>query len=444
MRPVTAQIRTILGSHSQSGRVVVNENTGAGRDIDGSRPFSRSRPEGGKVSVVIPCYNQARVLGEAIESVLCQGYPDLEIIVVDDGSEDSTEEVASGYTKKDPRVRLIRQDNKGLAAARNRGSSEAGGKYVVFLDSDDRLVLEALEVGVRELEAHPGCAFVSGICRKITADGSIVPEWEQFRVRDDPYLELLRSCPVYVPAVMYRRSVFDAVGGFDTSYKAAEDYDLYYRILERFPVYCHDTLVAEIRRHEANMTRDRTLMLKYNMAALRSQRKRVKEDARYKAAYKAGERLWRDWHGAPVVNQVRTHLQEGRWWQGLAGMLALLRYYPQGILLVANRGVERERVARRLRQQQRELETHRYKLQQLRKLNERAAQDGDRREKALRSAMKEERQKIRHHKGRVKHLASRMEKLSQRRGRTLALSNSWESLKFRLGLSTRGQRDHRH
>src|SRR5215203_1775138 len=156
MRPVTAQIRTILGSHSESGRVVVNENTGAGRDIDGSRPFSRSRPDGGRVSVVIPCYNQARFLGEAIQSVLCQGYPDLEIIVVDDGSEDSTEEVASGYTKKDPRVRLIRQDNKGLAAARNRGLSEAGGEYVVFLDSDDRLVLEALEVGVRELESHPG------------------------------------------------------------------------------------------------------------------------------------------------------------------------------------------------------------------------------------------------------------------------------------------------
>src|SRR5215203_5803703 len=396
----------------------MNEYTGATSGIDGSRPFSSSRPEGGKVSVVIPCYNQARFLGEAIRSVLCQGYTDLEIIVVDDGSEDGTEEVASGYAKEDPRVRLIRQENRGLAAARNRGLAEAGGEYVVFLDS--------------------------GICRKITADGSIVPGWEQFRVRDDPYLELLRSCPVYVPAVMYRRSVFDAVGTFDTSYRAAEDYDLYYRILERFPVYCHDTLVAEIRRHEANMTRDRTLMLKYNMAALRSQRKRVKEDARYKAAYKAGERLWRDWHGAPVVNQVRTYLQEGRWWQGLAGMLALLRYYPQGILLVANRGVERERVARRLRRQQRELETHRYKLQQLRKLNERAAQDGDRREKGLQSAMKEERQKIRHHKGRVKHLASRMEKLSQRRGRTVALSNSWESLKFRLGLSTRGQRDHRH
>src|SRR5215211_5128611 len=387
----------------------MNENTGAARDIDGSRPFSGSRPEGGKVSVVIPCYNQARFLGEAIQSVLCQGYTDLEIIVVDDGSNDGTEEVASGYAREDPRVRLIRQENSGLAATRNRGLAEAGGEYVVFLDSDDRLVSGALEVGVR----------------------------------DDPYLELLRCCPVYVPAVMYRRSVFDAVGDFDTSYKAAEDYDLYYRILERFSVYCHDTVVAEIRRHEANMTRDRTLMLKYNMAALRSQRKRVKKDARYKDAYKAGERLWRDWHGAPVVNQVRTHLQEGRWWQGLAGMLALLRYYPQGILLVANRGVERERVARRLRHQQRELETHRYKLQQLslqqlRKLSESAAEDGVRQEKDLRSAMREERRKIRHHKERVRHLASRLEKLNQRGRHTSTLRKGWKSLKDRLSLLARG------
>src|SRR5215216_6363380 len=418
----------------------MSENAGAARDIDGSRPFSSSRPEGGKVSVVIPCYNQARFLGEAIRSVLCQGYTDLEIIVVDDGSEDGTEEVASGYAKEDPRVRLIKQENRGLAAARNRGLAEAGGEYVVFLDSDDRLVSGALEVGVRELEAHPGCAFVSGICRKITADGSIVPGWEQFRVRDDPYLELLRSCPVYVPAVMYRRFVFEAVGNFDTSFKAAEDYDLYYRVLERFPVYCHDTLVAEIRRHEANMTHDRTLMLKYNMAALRSQRKRVKEDARYKGAYKAGERLWRDWHGAPVANQVRAHLREGGWWQGLDGMLALLRYYPQGILLVANRGVERERVARRLRHQQRELETHRYKLQRLRKPNIRSADDGVQQEKFLRSAMKEERRKIQHHKKRLKRLALRMEKLNQRGRHTDALRKGWKSLRNRLSLSARGDR----
>jgi glycosyltransferase involved in cell wall biosynthesis len=408
----------------------VNENTGAATDIGGARPYTRSRPEGGKVSIVIPCYNQARFLGEAIRSVLFQGYTDLEIVVVDDGSSDGTEEVASCYAKGDPRVRLVRQENLGLAAARNRGLAEVSGEYVVFLDSDDRLVSGALEVGVRELEAHPGCAFVSGHCRKIAADGSIVPGWEQFRVRDDLYLELLRSCPVYVPAVMYRRCVFDAVGDFDTSYRAAEDYDLYYRILERFPVHCHDTLIAEIRRHDGNMTRDRALMLKYNMAALRSQRKRVKGDARYKEAYKAGKRLWRDWHGAPVVNQVRAHLQEGRWRQGLLGMLVLLRYYPKGILLVANRGVERERAARRLRHQHRELETHRYKLQQLRKPSERAAQNGD--EKERRIAIKKERRKIRHHKQRIRRLSSHMENLNQRKPHTDALRKGWESLKMRL------------
>jgi glycosyltransferase involved in cell wall biosynthesis len=417
-------------------------DAGAARDIDGSGRYSRGRIEGGKVSVVVPCYNQARFLGDAIQSVLSQGYTDFEIIVVDDGSKDGTEEVASGYARENSRVRFIRQENRGLAAARNRGLADAHGEYVVFLDSDDRLLGEALEVGVRELEAHPGCAFVSGICRKITADGSIVPGWEQFRVRDDPYIELLRSCPVYVPAVMYRRSVFDVVGDFDTSFRAAEDYDLYYRILERFPVYCHDTLVAEIRRHGANMTRDRTLMLKYNMAALRSQRKRVKEDARYKDAYKAGERLWRDWHGAPVVKQVRTHLREGRWWQGLKGMLALLRYYPQGILLVAECGVDRERIARRLRHQQRELETHRYKLYRLRKQSERGAENSDQSGKELQIAVKAERRKIQYHKGRVRHLASRMEKLDRRGLHRGAVRRVRESFKYRFSLLARGRSDH--
>jgi glycosyltransferase involved in cell wall biosynthesis len=415
---------------------MMEENTGVARDIDRPRRYCRGRAEGGKVSVVIPCYNQARFLGEAIQSVLSQGYTHFEIVVVDDGSRDGTEGVASGYASEDARVRLVKQENRGLAAARNRGLAEARGEYVVFLDADDRLLFEALEVGVRELEAHPGCAFVSGICRKITADGSVVAGWEQFRVRDDPYLELLRSCPIYVPAVMYRRWALDTVGGFDTSYKAAEDYELYYRILERFPIYCHDDLVAEIRRHESNMTRDRTLMLKYNMAALRSQRKRIKGDSRYENAYKAGERLWRDWHGAPVVNQVRTHLGEGRWGQGLKGVLTLMRYYPRGILLVAKWGVERERVARRLRHQQRELETHRFILRQLKLQSEGEA--GDQPVGNLRTAIKEMRKRIRDHKDRIRRLTSRMEKLDQPAPHKIPLRKGLATLKNRLRPSARG------
>src|SRR5918995_1252705 len=112
----------------------------------------------GLVSVVIPCYNQAHFLVEAIESVLAQSYPRFEIVVVDDGSTDDTSEVAARY----PGVRYVYQNNQGVSAARNSGLARSEGEYVVFLDADDRLLPEALEAGLRCLEARPECAFVSG------------------------------------------------------------------------------------------------------------------------------------------------------------------------------------------------------------------------------------------------------------------------------------------
>src|SRR5919199_424046 len=127
------------------------------------------------VSVVIPCYNQAHFLGEAIESVLAQSHPHFEIVVVNDGSTDNTSEVATRY----PGVRCIRQDNQGLSAARNSGLARSGGKYVVFLDADDRLLPEALEAGLECLKAHPECAFASGRYRIIAGDGSILRQQRQ-------------------------------------------------------------------------------------------------------------------------------------------------------------------------------------------------------------------------------------------------------------------------
>src|SRR5262245_20604446 len=92
------------------------------------------------VSVIIPCYNHAHYLGEAIESVLAQTVQDFEIIVVDDGSTDSTADVAARY----PRVRYVRQNNQGLSAARNTGIKHGLGRFLVFLDADDLLLPGAL------------------------------------------------------------------------------------------------------------------------------------------------------------------------------------------------------------------------------------------------------------------------------------------------------------
>src|ERR687898_3129642 len=137
---------------------MTENHEGVGRD---SHDFRGEQGTGAAlVTVVIPCYNQAHFLGEAIESVLSQSYPNFEILVVDDGSPDDTSEVASRYPPQ--QVRLISQKNQGVSAARNTGIGHARGEYVVFLDADDRLLPEALEAGGGGPGARPERALVSG------------------------------------------------------------------------------------------------------------------------------------------------------------------------------------------------------------------------------------------------------------------------------------------
>src|SRR6266480_1367400 len=120
------------------------------------------------VSVVIPCYNQAHFLGEAIESVMAQTYPHFEVVVVDDGSTDNIAAVVARY----PGVRCFQQGNQGLSAARNTGLRHSIGECLVFLDADDRLMPRAIEVGLASLRDHPECAFVYGRSRFMAFDGS--------------------------------------------------------------------------------------------------------------------------------------------------------------------------------------------------------------------------------------------------------------------------------
>lgn len=286
-------------------------------------------PSGGKalVTVVIPCYNQAHFLGEAIESVLNQSYPDFEIVVVDDGSTDSTSQMASGYARAD--VRLIRQENQGLSAARNRGLDEARGEYVVFLDADDRLQPEALKEGVSALEAHSGCAFVFGHYTYIWADGSYLGSPAPPHMGSDCYSMLLRGGNLATPAVaMFRRAVFESVGSFDTSMDAVADYDLYLRIASRFPAYQHGEPVAEYRRHGTNMSRDSELMLSSVLAALHAQRDNIGVNVAYQRDYRAGEEFWHTLYGGQLV---RDHVRRREWRAAFEGLRSLWRQYPRGL-----------------------------------------------------------------------------------------------------------------
>jgi glycosyltransferase involved in cell wall biosynthesis len=382
------------------------EKNGGVKHVAGVQPAYRG-PEAGLVSVVIPCYNQAHFLGEAIESVLAQGYTNFEVIVVDDGSTDDTEVVASRYAAKDLRVRLIGQHNRGLAGARNRGLAEASGEYVVFLDSDDRLLPEALEVGVRELGAHPECAFVSGHYRPISAEGQPYAVPRQARVDGDHYLALLRDNYISMPAsVMYRRWVFGEVGGFDGSVDAAADWDLYLRVARRFPIHHHGEVVADYRWHGANMTNDPALMLRTTVAVLRSQRSYVRGKKQYEEAHDHGIRVFREHNGMNLVKEVRSSVRRRDPGRALRGALVLARYYPRGLGFLLGEGrLRRYELAEELKARQKRLKNRERKL---RVANKRVEELG--------GALAKEQRRNRRLKRRNRDLALEVQSLDQQLG----------------------------
>jgi hypothetical protein len=205
------------------------------------------------ISVIIPCYQQAHFLAEAIDSVLAQTHPRHEVIVVDDGSSDGAGEIVKRY----PMVRYLRQDNLGVSSARNRGMAVCGGDYVVFLDADDRLLPNALEVGLEYFQAHPEAALVFGRCRLIGPDGSPSPELQPPCAEAVDYGDFLGGNQIWHPAeAMVQRFVLESGMVFDTGLANASDFAFYLDLARRWPIRSHNVLVSEYRQHSSNKTKD--------------------------------------------------------------------------------------------------------------------------------------------------------------------------------------------
>lgn len=283
------------------------------------------------VSVVIPCFNQVRYLSEAIESALAQTVGPPEVIVVDDGSDEPLSRIVTG----DPSVRVVRQANAGVAAARNAGLRLCSRPFVVFLDADDRLMPDALSVGLAALHAHPEAAAAVGLCRVIGLDGASRPFRQQPPVEGDVYAALLRSNFAWMPAeVIYRRDALVRVGGFDPRESAAADYDLYLRLAREHPLAIHRHVVAEYRVHDGNMSANGILMMRSTLRVLERQWPYVRRRTDYRAAYAEGNRFWRHFYGDRVVEEIRTSFKtEGRRRRAFAGTLALLRHHPGAVAL---------------------------------------------------------------------------------------------------------------
>jgi glycosyltransferase involved in cell wall biosynthesis len=290
------------------------------------------------VSVVIPCYNQARFLGQAIESVLAQTCPASQIIVVDDGSVDDTVQVATRYDS----VQCLSQPNRGQGAARNAGLAHVTGNHVVFLDSDDRLLPRAFEIALQQFSDHPLSALVAGRCVCIGQDGVQRYTRQQSVVECDHYRTLLTRNIIWMPgAAMFRTEVVRALGGFKTTVSGAEDYDLYLRIARHQRIRCHDQVVAEYRQHETSTSRQSMQMMRSTLTVMQRQRAVVKGDQSAERALRQGLRSSGHKYGDQLMNTIRKQLRAHEWRQALSALLGLLHYHPRGFFQHAWRKASR-------------------------------------------------------------------------------------------------------
>jgi glycosyltransferase involved in cell wall biosynthesis len=276
--------------------------------------------------VIIPCYNQARFLPEAIESALGQTYSRREVVVVDDGSSDDTSRIAASYKG----VRAVRQENQGVAQARNRGLRESSGECVVFLDSDDRLRPRALEAGLEALRRSPDAAFSYGWSDFITADGSFLAPSPRRIIEGDPYVSLLRQNVMPNPAaIMFRRDSLEATGGFGVGVDVAEDYDLCLRLVRLHGASLCREVVADYRQHDASHSRKAGAMSQSMLRVLQRQADYVAGYPERERALRQGMTRWRRVYYAEfLVMRARDNARAGCWHRLGLDVISLLRANP--------------------------------------------------------------------------------------------------------------------
>jgi len=190
------------------------------------------------VSVIIPTYNRAHLIGRAIKSVLNQTYQDFELIIIDDGSTDDTEDIIRQFQEKDKRIKYVKHDkNKGGSAARNTGIKAAKGEYIAFLDSDDEWLLEKLK---RQMKVFKNTSSEIGVVytgiisiNEISEDTNI--QYNIPKKRGWIYEDLLaENCVGTTSTVLIKKKCFEKSGLFDESLPGCQDWEMWIRIAKEY------------------------------------------------------------------------------------------------------------------------------------------------------------------------------------------------------------------
>jgi glycosyltransferase involved in cell wall biosynthesis len=218
-----------------------------------------------RVSVIVPAYNAAAYLPDAIDSVVRQTYTDWELVVVDDGSVDNTRSLVGSYgARLQDKLRYVYQPNRGLPAARNAAIRNSRGEFIALLDADDRCMPRRLELSVAALDRHPRAGLVHGRVTRIDVAGNLIdrPQLDSRYLSGNIKRHLYtRRAHIFCPTAMFRKHCITAVGYFDETMRATEDRDMWFRIAEKFEVAFVDEVLSQYRLSPSAMSRDLNRML---------------------------------------------------------------------------------------------------------------------------------------------------------------------------------------
>lgn len=279
------------------------------------------------VTAIITAYNQGKYLPDALESLFSQTYPNLEIIVVDDGSTDDTCRLMENYSS----VKYIRQENKGLSSARNTGIANSNGDYLVFLDADDMLYPDAVTTNINYFKNHPRCGFISGWHDRMNENKELLVNYNTPPPQKDFFLTLLKNNYIGMHAtVMYHRRVFNQFL-YDESLLACEDHDIYLKVAKHYPVFSHSEKIAAYRFHDHNMSYNISLMLPQALKVLKLNRDDL-FDPEAKFAYLTGKRYYKSYYTDMALKKLKSALVSFQWTASLSEIKLLLRVAPKQLI----------------------------------------------------------------------------------------------------------------
>ncbi|MET0653732.1 MAG: glycosyltransferase [Hyphomicrobiaceae bacterium] len=214
-----------------------------------------------RVSIVMPVYNGARFIADALASAQREPGIDAEIIVVDDGSTDETTRVVSSISERDQRIRLLQREHRGVSPTRNVGVRAATGEYVTFLDSDDICPPGRIARQAHKLAGRPDAAAVIG--------ETLLFEELAENLHPAPGTRYLQILTVTLHSALFRRDIFDRVGLFDETLAFSEDFDFFLRLAEaEAPLVIESEIASLYRRHPGSMTTDSKAVKAGMLAAL--------------------------------------------------------------------------------------------------------------------------------------------------------------------------------